>query len=120
MIMTGGEKKHMEQNVIYGDKVKVYYSDIVGNSILDAVTGAKYPWKVGSKHENKFFKVRSTTSYANSRAKMSEDWMSASSTNQAFYTSPEQYMSHHYVKLPLEQVQEWHNRVNQLNQEAVH
>ena len=118
--MTREDKRHMQPNIIYGDKVKVYYSDTVGSSILDAVTGAKYPWKVGSKDENKFFKVRSTTSYANSKAKVSEDWMSASSTNQAFYISPEQYMSHHMVKLPLEQIQNWHSRVNQLNQEVVH
>ena len=38
-----------------------YYSDIVGEYIKDAVTGAKYPWKVGSKDDERFFRVTYTT-----------------------------------------------------------
>ena len=117
--MTSIGEKWMESNIIYGNRVKVYYSDIIGNSILDAVTGAKYPWKVGSKDEKKFFKVRSSISYKNSKAMVSEDWMGSSTTNQAFYASPEQYMNHHMVKLPLDQIQNWHSRINQLNQDQV-
>ena len=49
---------------------KVYYSDIVGTSILDAITGVKYPYKVGSKDEKKFFKVRTTVAYKNRSAKL--------------------------------------------------
>tara|TARA_Y100000816_G_C25920165_1_gene479874 strand:+ start:145 stop:450 length:306 start_codon:yes stop_codon:yes gene_type:complete len=36
---------------------KVYYSDIQGLPIKDAITGEMFPWKVGSKDEQRFFKV---------------------------------------------------------------
>ena len=88
---------------------KVHYSDVVGIPILDAVTGAKYPFKVGSLDEKKFFKVRSTTSYTNRLAKTSYQTCEFV-TNQAFYENPQSYMQHNKVVLSEEILDNWNKR----------
>ncbi len=108
--VSNDDNTEIEENTAYDPYKKVYYSDVVGSMILDAITGAKYPYKVGTINENKFFKVRSTTAYKNRSAKM-EYPACASVTNQAFYESPEAYMNHHYVKLSDDIVKNWHERV---------
>ena len=37
---------------------KVFYSDVQGLPIKDAITGEIFPWKVGSFDEARFFKVK--------------------------------------------------------------
>jgi hypothetical protein len=101
---------NIDENTAYDVYKKVYYSDIVGSPIVDAITGAKYPFKVGSTDENKFFKVRSTIAYKNRSAKM--DYLPcASVTNQAFYESPTAYMDYHCVKLSADIIDKWQSRV---------
>jgi len=99
----------LEKDSIYDPYKKVYYSDVVGSPILDAVTGAKYPFRVGSQDEKKFFKVRSTTAYKNRSAKTPNPTC-ASVTNQAFYENPQSYMSHHSVVLSKSILDEWNKR----------
>jgi hypothetical protein len=99
----------MEVDRAYQPYKKVYYSDVVGSPILDAVTGAKYPFKVGSVDENKFFKVRSTTAYKNRSAKSTYPTC-ASVTNQAFYENPQSYMSHHSAVLSKEILDKWNEK----------
>lgn len=104
------DNNEIEENRAYDPYKKVYYSDVVGSPILDAITGAKYPYKVGTSDEYKFFKVRSTTAYKNLSAKMQYP-ACASVTAQAFYESPDAYMNHHYVKLSDDIVKKWTDRV---------
>ena len=99
------------ENSITTPYKKTYYSDVIGSPILDAVTGAKYPFKVGSKDEKKFFKVRSTLAYKNNSAKL-EYPSSASTTNQAFYDNPESYMKHNGVVLSKDILDLWKLRHN--------
>lgn len=105
------DNDNMDENTVYEPYKKVYYSDVVGDSIVDAITGAKYPYKVGSVDEHKFFKVRSTTAYKNYSAKMQYP-PSASFTNQAFYETPDAYMNHCYVKLSSDIIENWKSRAN--------
>lgn len=99
----------LEKDSIYDPYKKVYYSDVVGSPILDAVTGAKYPFRVGSQDEKKFFKVRSTTAYKNRSAKTPYP-ACASVTNQAFYENPQSYMQHHKVVLSEAILDNWNKR----------
>tara|TARA_Y100000389_G_C17389464_1_gene479008 strand:+ start:190 stop:549 length:360 start_codon:yes stop_codon:yes gene_type:complete len=85
---------------------KVYYSDIVGTPILDAITGAKYPYYVGSKDEERFFKVRSTVAYRSKNAK-NMDTGNASESNQAFYVNPIAYMEHQGADLSEDIKDKW-------------
>lgn len=110
MTTTANVEPEMEPNTVYQPYKKVYYSDVVGSPILDAVTGAKYPFKVGSVDEKKFFKVRSTTAYKNRSAKATyPTW--ASVTNQAFYENPQSYMSYHSVVLSKDILDSWNERM---------
>jgi hypothetical protein len=99
----------LEKDSIYDAYKKVYYSDVVGSPILDAVTGAKYPFRVGSHDEKKFFKVRSTIAYKNRSAKTPYP-PCASVTNQAFYENPQSYMQHHKVVLSEAILDNWNKR----------
>ena len=109
MTTTTNVEPEMEPNTVYQPYKRVYYSDVVGSPILDAVTGAKYPYKVGSVDEKKFFKVRSTTAYKNRSAKTAYP-SCASVTNQAFYENPQSYMNHHSVVLSTESLNQWNAR----------
>lgn len=43
-------------------KIEMYNSGVtIGNKIRDAITGAYYNYKIGSKYEDLFFKIRMTT-----------------------------------------------------------
>ena len=103
-------ENNVNENTMYEPFKKVYYSDITGSCIVDAITGAKYPYKVGSINEKKFFKVRSTTAYKNLSAKLQYN-ACASITNQAFYENPEVYMNYHSVQLSEDIIQKWKDRL---------
>ena len=102
-----------EPNVSYAGNTEVYYSDIVGSSIRDAITGARTPWMVGSINERRYFKVRSSTAYSNPYAKGVSSG-SRRETRQAFYDTPDSYMKHQDVVLDPELVKMWYNKVNKL------
>ena len=104
---TMDSDEEIEENVAPHFYKRVYYSDIVDSPIINAVTGEKYPYKVGSNDEKRFFKVKSTTTYRNRSAKLQYP-ASASTTNQAFYENPEQYMHHLDVKLSSDILENWH------------
>ena len=108
--------QNIEENRAYVPFKRVYYSDIVGTSILDAITGTKYIAKVGSKDEKNFFKVKSTTAYRNQLAKL-QNQPSYTTTNQAFYKNPQEYMDYHKVKLSDDILEAWNHRIEYLEHE---
>ena len=69
---------------------------MVNTYIVDAITGEKYPWKVGSKDEERFFRVTNTVNLENSYRR------------KAFYENPEAYMQHKQIILDEELVNQWH------------
>ena len=102
-----------EKNVIYGYNVnKIFYSNIVGSPIVNAVTGAKYPYEVGSLDEKKFFKVRSNTAYGQ---KKGNHTLGSVDAGVAFYESPYEYMKHTGCVLSEDIVQVWMDRKNAEN-----
>ena len=98
---------NMDINTLYEPYKKVYYSYGYLAPIVDAITGAKYPYEVGSKYENMFFKVRSTIHYKNKYAKYSGIPGGANKTAEAFYESPEHYMNYHKVVLSNDIIDKW-------------
>lgn len=105
--------QNIEENRAYDPFKRVYYSDIVGTYIVDAITGVKYIAKVGSDDEKKFFKIKCTTSYRNRLAKL-QNQPSYTTTNQAFYKSPQEYMDYHKVKLSDDILESWNERIEYL------
>jgi len=94
---------------------RCYYSNIIGSYIHDAITNAKYPWKVGSFDERRFFKVTNATGnlYINDLNTTSDNYC-ANSSNFAFYESPYEYMNHTKVYLDEHLIKEWYEKVNKL------
>ena len=95
-------------------KKKEYYSDIIGNNIVDARTGAKYPWKVGSLDEQRFFRVVNTVPFHNYERKGTCDNYSGRSSCKAFYENPHIYMKYCNVELDESFVRSWYERKNKL------
>ena len=91
-------KRHIKK------KDRCYYSDIIGDYIHDAITNTKYPWKVGSFDERRFFKVLNSTG----------DIYNNGSSNTAFYETPHAYMNHKRVELDDTLINNWYVKVNKL------
>ena len=87
-----------------------YYSDIVGESIKDAVTGATYPWKVGSKEEDKFFRVIITCNQCELNVNGRTHNTMGRGVHKAFYDSPKSYMEHHKCVLDDDLIKTWEIR----------
>tara|TARA_B100001093_G_scaffold507866_1_gene569084 strand:- start:4787 stop:5170 length:384 start_codon:yes stop_codon:yes gene_type:complete len=105
-----------DENAVVRKKNKVkhcYYSDIVGGPIVNAVTGEKYPWKVGSINEKRFFRVIDTTNNENTLRKGDENTSIGRFSHKAFYETPEAFMNHrNYYELDKEIINNWYSRVN--------
>ena len=93
---------------------KEYYSDIPGDYIVDAKTGAKYPWKVGSFDEQRFFRVTNTVPIQNFERKGTHNSYVGRSGSKAFYENPHVYMKYCKVELDEEYVKSWYEQKNRL------
>ena len=87
---------------------KRYASDVVGQYIVDAITGAKYPWKVGSKDENRFFKVKDV---GNTVSWMSKEY-GCRVAHKLYYETPSEYMRHCQVNLDKKIIDSWYSKLN--------
>ena len=91
------------------NKKNTYASNIMGDFIVNAVTGAKYPWLVGSAEDKRFFKVIDTAQNVNLK---SPDF-GKNISNKLFYESPFEYMNHKHIKLDSTIIESWRNRLNE-------
>jgi len=99
-------KSNKYKNTSYMSK-SVYYSDIPGEFINDAITGATTQWKVGSKDEEKFFRVIITSNPSRKKnLEMTRD------IHKSFYDSPKAYMDHHKCDLDEDLVKDWEKKHN--------
>lgn len=104
----------LEENTVYGySKNKIFYSNVVGGPIVNAVTGAKYPWEVGSLNEKRFFKVTSNTAYGQKRG---DHLLGSNQAGVAFYENPEEYMKFTGCKLSDDIVEVWRERVTKFQE----
>ena len=86
---------------------KVYYSDIQGTLIKDAITGEILPWKVGSFDEVRLFKVKD-----NSLLNKFDSTYQESHT--MYFKSPHEYMEFNSTNLDLEIIENWTKRQEKL------
>ena len=83
-----------------------YASNVVGNYIVNGATNEKYPYKVGSKEENYFFKVKDTT--MNAKFEMTRD------SNTYYFETPYQYMEFRDVVLDDIIIENWKMKISKL------
>ena len=107
-----------EQDVSNISKVKkgkdCYYSDVVGRYIVDAITGAKYPWNVGSLDEQRFFKVTDTTNNVDRSRKGEYNCYHGRTSRKAFYENPHAYMKFSRIELDDDLINEWYDKRERL------
>ena len=101
-------------NMIKKNGRRCYYSDIVGNLIVDAITGEQYPWRVGSLNEQRFFKVIDTTNIADASRKNNYNQYQGRSSRKAYYENPHAFMRYKGIELDAEIVNNWYEKVNML------
>ena len=101
-----------EEETYVTKKKKEYYSDVVGDYIVDAITNAKYPWRVGTYDEKRFFKITNTVRNVNAERKGTYDNSEGRISHTAFYETPHAYMKHCGATLDEDYVKSWYNRVN--------
>lgn len=90
------DKKGGEEKVFRGP----FSSNVMGVPIVNAITGVKYPWNVGSFEENHLWKVANCMRFT---------------PMTYFYDSPEQYETYRKVQLDPESKAVWHTLQKQLN-----
>ena len=95
-------------------EVNIYYSNIVGTYIVDAITGAKYSWRVGSTDEERFFRTLGTIIPYYRKQKGDYATLYTHSANKAFYEDPYAYMTHNNIDLPEDFIKEWYATKNKL------
>lgn len=88
---------------IRNKKTNVYYSDVQGAAIKDAITGEIYPWKVGSYDEQRFFKVKDNSLLNKYDSNYQEG-------HTLFYKNPEDYMIFNNVQLDDDIIEVWKTR----------
>ena len=81
-----------------------YSSNVFNTPIVNAITGVKYPWTVGSFGESFLWKVVNTTRF---------------DPKLYFYDSPEQYEQHRRVKIDTEAKTAWHRLQQRLENGSV-
>ena len=82
-----------------------------GTYIIEANSGAKFPWKVGTVDEYRFFRVLDSTATLSSNG---HRWNGVKRANKLFYTSPESYMDHRNVLLDPEVVNNWYSKKKEM------
>jgi len=84
---------------------RCHYSDVVGSCIVDAITGEKYPWRVGSENELRFFRHMNTVNNENPHRRTSR---------KAFYEDPHAFMRHRKIILDETIVNDWYDKIERL------
>jgi hypothetical protein len=106
--------REVVENRTITTKRKEFYSDIVGEYIVDAKTGAKYPWRVGSLDERRFFRVTNTVVSINYSRKGIWDNSQGRSSRKAFYENPYAYMKHCNIRLDQDLIKAWYANTDAL------
>ena len=93
-------------------ELKVYPSNIVGQRIINAMTGSFYDINVGSRDESRLFKVSTSQPFHKHTNFMGEEVIDADGyqINTLFYDTPEQYEKHKGVTVSDNTKKEWYER----------
>jgi hypothetical protein len=93
------------------EKKPYYYpSNVPDQFIKNAVTGVKYPWRVGSFDSSRLFKVVDTIGKYDSngyKIKPNSKNYPNPSPNHCYYDSPQQYMVHRKMIVQPELIERW-------------
>lgn len=97
-------------------RVRAYYpSNYDAHYIVNAMTGVRYPWKVGSYQSYRLYKVTDATGFNDREGyRLQKNDEPNYEPNFLYYDSPEQAAKHLRIKLVPQEALAWHNRYKQL------
>lgn len=97
-------------------RTREYYpSNQDGYYIVNAKTGVRYPWKVGSFDSNRLYKVTDATGFMDRNGyRLQKNDEPNYEPNFLYYDSPEQAAKHLRMKLDPKRALMWHNKYNEL------
>lgn len=95
-------KEYNEDGEIVYTKIETYSSPASG-FIRNASTGVREQYKVGSKYEDLFFRVKDTALYTGNEPR------------KLFYRNPEEYERHQSIKLSQQTKKAWHEKYMNVN-----
>ena len=92
---------------------KYYPSNKSQSFIVNAVTGEKYPYKVGSWDQSRFYKIVDTTGACDGEGYVITSLKEPTnpSPNHLFFDNPEECMKHMRIQISPEQVKMWRAKV---------
>ena len=105
------DHSHYTNKSSSSEKKRYYYtSNVPDQFIKNAVTGMKYPWRVGSLDSSRLFKVVDTIGkYDSNGYKMkpnSKNYPNPS-PNHCYYDSPQQFMVHRKMIVHSDLIERW-------------
>lgn len=111
-----------KKNVKSLNRRRLYYpSNNQEMYIVNAITGVKYPFKVGTFDSLRLFSVVDTLTNCDNKGyqiKKTDNDVELGNPNTLYYDSPEQYMQHRKVNLDSKLVEDWYNKRNSLFSDA--
>lgn len=113
---VGHTKNNVSGKKAFG-KQMYYPSNTPDTNIVNAMTGVKYPYKVGTFESLRLYSVIDATTMCDNkgvRIKSTDMETETGRTNYLYYDSPQQYMQHRKVTLDPEVVLKWRKRVMEL------
>ena len=108
--------KRADTNTIRG-KRHYFPSNTHDTHIVNAMTGVKYDYMVGSFESLRLYSVVDTTSSCDNKGfqiKLTDKTTETGHPNYLYYDNPQQYMEHRKVLLDTETIQSWRERVSKL------
>jgi hypothetical protein len=93
-------------------RIRAYYpSNQDAYYIVNAMTGVRYPWKVGSYESHRLYKVTDASGFNDRNGyRLQKNDEPNYEPNFLYYDSPEQASKHLRMKLDAKRSLEWHNR----------
>lgn len=107
---------HGDVHVLEPKRVRDYYpSNSDGHYIVNAITGVRYPWKVGTYESYRLYKVTDATGFSDKYGyRIQKNDEPNYDPNFLYYDSPEQASKHLRIKISPQEALEWHNRYKRL------
>lgn len=99
-----------EQVVVKKARRKYYTSNIPESYIRHAVSGTKYPYKVGSYDSLRFYRHIDATGFCDSEGRPypKTEKNISKEPNICYYSSPEECMEHRKIEMDPSRVNAWH------------
>jgi hypothetical protein len=97
------QRRYNSKGGKFNEYIKVFPTGQAGSYIVDAISGEKYKFKVGTAKEYMFFKVMVATGFVTKKGGV------AKTTTTLFFETPDDYRSHFKTDIDPKVIKNWEN-----------